>query len=39
MVLIQVANDKQGVVFGDSMNASLQPTPKKKYHVKPFMCL
>jgi hypothetical protein len=39
MVCIQVASDKQGVVFGGFMNAPLKPTPKKKYHVKPFMCL
>jgi hypothetical protein len=39
MVSIQVASDKQGIVFGGLMNAPLQPTPKKKYQVKPFVCL
>jgi len=39
MVLIQVTSDKQGVVLGGLMNTPLQPTPKKKYEVKPFMCL
>jgi hypothetical protein len=38
MAHIQVAGDTDGVVFGGLMNAPLQPTPKKKYQVKPFVC-
>jgi hypothetical protein len=38
MAHIQVAGDTDGVVFGGLMNAPLQPTPTKKYQVKPFVC-
>jgi hypothetical protein len=39
MAHIQVAGDTEGVVFGGLVNAPLQPTPMKKYQVKPFVCL